>query len=71
MTLAHFVYIPGVFILGIVMGYVLGGYGWASLFLFVGGVYVLTAVFWACVNCTRRLLFVESENSPGTITPGN
>ena len=25
MTLAHFVYIPGVFLLGIVIGYVLGG----------------------------------------------
>jgi len=25
MTLAHFIYIPGVFLLGIVLGYVLGG----------------------------------------------
>jgi len=61
----------GATVAGPIMGYVLGAYGWASLFLFVGGVYVLTAVFWACVNCTRRLVFVEPENSPGTITPGN
>jgi hypothetical protein len=25
MTLAHFIYIPGVFLLGIVLGYILGG----------------------------------------------
>jgi MFS transporter, ACS family, glucarate transporter len=41
---------------GPVMGYVLGGHGWTALFLFVGGVYVLTAICWVCVNCTRRVV---------------
>lgn len=41
---------------GPVMGYVLGDYGWTALFLFVGTVYVLTAVCWGFVNCTRSLV---------------
>jgi len=38
------------------MGSVLEKQGWTSLFLFVGGIYVVTALFWMCVNCTRRLV---------------
>ncbi len=45
----------GATVAGPVMGYVLGGYGWNTLFIFVGGMYILTAIFWVCVNCTRRL----------------
>ncbi len=45
----------GATIAGPVMGYVLGNFGWAALFLFVGSVYLLTAFFWSFVNCTRRL----------------
>ena len=41
---------------GLVMGYVLGDHGWTALFLFVGTMYVLTAIFWGFVNCTRRLV---------------
>ena len=41
---------------GPVMGYVLGSYDWTGLFLFVGGMYLLTALFWTFVNCTRRLV---------------
>ncbi|MBP89543.1 MAG: hypothetical protein CMJ64_23010 [Planctomycetaceae bacterium] len=52
----------GATVAGPVMGYVLLGYGWSSLFLFVGGVYVLTAIFWAFVNCTRRLVIAEPES---------
>ena len=40
---------------GPVMGMVLGKFGWTSLFMFVGGMYVLTAVCWSFVNCTKRL----------------
>ena len=43
---------------GPAMGYVLGNFGWNSLFFFVAVMYVLTAVFWGFVNCTRRL-FVQ------------
>ena len=46
----------GATVAGSAMGYVLGGYGWTALFLFVGAMYVLTAVFWGFVNCTRRLV---------------
>ncbi len=41
---------------GPAMGYVLGDYGWNALFLFVAAMYVLTAVFWGFVDCTRRLV---------------
>jgi sugar phosphate permease len=51
----------GATVAGPVMGYVLFGFDWDGLFLFVGGVYLLTALFWAFVNCTRRLVVAESE----------
>jgi len=41
---------------GPAMGYVLGSYDWTGLFLFVGGMYLLTALFWTFVNCTRRMV---------------
>ena len=50
----------GAFLAGPLMGYVKEDYGWAALFYFVGGVYVLTAIWWAKVNCTQKLV-VESE----------
>ena len=50
----------GAFVAGPTMGYVKQIYGWGALFFFVGAVYVLTAVCWAFVNCTRKLV-VESE----------
>ena len=46
----------GAFAAGPAMGAVLGDHGWTALFLFVGAVYILTALFWVCVNCTRRLV---------------
>ena len=49
----------GGFTAGPVMGYVLGDQRWTALFLFVGGVYVVTAIFWIFVNCTRQLVAPE------------
>jgi len=49
----------GATVAGPVMGYVLLRSGWPSLFLFVGGVYILTAIFWCFVNCTRRLVIAN------------
>ena len=46
----------GATVAGPAMGYVLNDHGWTMLFLFVGVMYVLTAVFWSFVNCTRRLV---------------
>jgi sugar phosphate permease len=51
----------GATVAGPVMGYVLGEDRWAVLFLFVGAVYLLTALFWAFVNCTRRLVVATTE----------
>lgn len=46
----------GATVAGPTMGFVLGQYGWAVLFLFVGAVYLLCAGFWCFVNCTRKLV---------------
>lgn len=46
----------GATLAGPLMGIVLFRYGWSPLFLFVGGVYLLTALFWGFVNCTRKLV---------------
>ena len=51
----------GATVAGPVMGFVLGGYGWTALFLFVGSVYLLTALFWIFVDCTRRLVAPRTE----------
>jgi sugar phosphate permease len=53
----------GGFIAGPTMGYVLQWYGWGSLFCFVGGVYVLTAIAWAGVDCTRKLVVVSEDKT--------
>ena len=45
----------GAFLAGPIMGYV-AGYGWGTLFYFVGAIYILTALFWSRVDCTRRLV---------------
>jgi sugar phosphate permease len=45
----------GATVASVAMAQVLGGYGWTALFLFVGGMYILTAAFWCFVNCQRRL----------------
>jgi hypothetical protein len=41
---------------GPAMGHVLASHGWSALFCFVAAMYVLTAVFWGLVDCTRRLV---------------
>ncbi len=41
---------------GPAMGYVKEYLGWGALFLFVGCVYLLTALSWAFVDCTRSLI---------------
>ncbi|MEO1995944.1 MAG: MFS transporter [Planctomycetaceae bacterium] len=53
----------GAFVAGPCMGYILQYSGWSALFGFVGGIYVLTAFWWALVNCTRRLV-VEDDQDP-------
>ena len=45
----------GAFLAGPIMGYG-AGYGWGTLFYFVGAIYILTALFWSRVDCTRRLV---------------
>ena len=42
--------------IGPVMGYIKQYHGWNTLFYFVAIIYVLTAVFWALVNCTKKLV---------------
>jgi MFS transporter, ACS family, glucarate transporter len=49
----------GATIAGPVMGYVLYYLGWSSLFLFVGAIYILTAILWLFVNCTQRMTEAE------------
>jgi sugar phosphate permease len=46
----------GATVAGPAMGYALGNFGWTGLFLFVGAMYVLTALLWCFVNCTRRMV---------------
>lgn len=46
----------GAIVAGPAMGYVLGDFGWTVLFLFVGGIYLVTAIFWCFVNCTRKVV---------------
>ncbi len=46
----------GAFVAGPAMGYVKQAYGWAPLFYFVGLTYILTAIWWAQVNCTKKLV---------------
>lgn len=41
---------------GYAMGWVLDVYSWNWLFGLVGGMYLLTALFWGLVNCQRRLV---------------
>jgi sugar phosphate permease len=53
----------GAFAAGPAMGYVKQYFGWSALFTFVGAVYILTAIFWGCVNCTQKLVVVESDES--------
>ena len=52
----------GAFAAGPAMGYIKQLYGWESLFCFVGGVYVLTAIWWSCVNCTQKLVVVSTKD---------
>ena len=46
----------GAIVAGPAMDYVLGDFGWTVLFLFVGGIYLVTAIFWCFVNCTRKVV---------------
>ena len=55
----------GAFAAGPLMGYVKRDFGWAALFWFVGGMYILTAFWWALVNCTRKLVVERSNDSQG------
>ncbi len=48
--------------IGPVMGYIKQYHGWNALFFFVGVVYILTAVFWALVNCTKKLVIEGRDN---------
>ena len=59
----------GAFIAGPCMGYVLQYYDWSGLFGFVGGIYVLTAFWWALVNCTRRLVVEDDQSSTSPNEP--
>ena len=52
----------GAFAAGPAMGYIKQLYGWESLFCFVGGIYVLTAIWWSCVNCTQKLVAIPSDD---------
>ena len=49
----------GAAVAGPIMGYVLLA-GWDVLFYFVAAIYVITAVFWSKVDCTRRLVVTDS-----------
>ena len=53
----------GAFATGPLMGYVKRDFGWSALFWFVGGMYILTAFWWALVNCTRKLVVERSNDS--------
>ena len=46
----------GAIVAGPAMDYVLGDFGRTVLFLFVGGIYLVTAIFWCFVNCTRKVV---------------
>jgi len=52
----------GAFVAGPCMGYVLQYHDWSALFGFVGAIYVLTAFWWALVNCTRRLVVEDDRD---------
>ncbi len=49
----------GAFAAGPAMGYVKEYFGWTALFLFVACVYILTAIFWSRVDCTRKLVVTK------------
>jgi len=53
----------GGFAAGPIMGLVKAEYGWNVLFSFVGFVYVLTALCWAFVNCTKKLVVRSDAES--------
>jgi ACS family glucarate transporter-like MFS transporter len=53
----------GAFIAGPTMGYVKQYLGFEALFCFVGGVYVLTAIWWVFVDCTRKLVVTTTHNA--------
>ena len=51
----------GAFAAGPIMGYVKKTYGWEELFVGVGCVYILTAIFWANIDCTKKLVTDETD----------
>jgi sugar phosphate permease len=55
----------GATVAGPVMGYVKQDFGWSALFLFTGGMYLVTALFWSRVDCTKRLVDVDASDHPG------
>ena len=54
--MANTVGAAGLFAAGPIMMWVKSEYGFDGLFYFVGGVYLLTTLFWSQVDCTRRLV---------------
>jgi sugar phosphate permease len=51
----------GAFVAGPAMGYVKHYFGWDALFYFVAGMYVLTALWWSRVDCTRKLVVIPQD----------
>jgi sugar phosphate permease len=51
------------FAAGPIMSYIKADFGFDVLFYFVGVVYILTAICWGFVDCTKRLVVVEEPHS--------